>query len=136
MLYFLISVVVAGLTYISLQTEVAYFGTTASFYINMATHFLGGAFTAVGTLWIRSLINWCIRSGGFTPEGVVYKMYIPVLPIIPLIVIVLIVGTVWEVWEYYFSSSVILSVDTAKDVIMDMLGALSIGVLFGRLQHD
>ncbi len=135
MLYFLISIVIAGLTYASLQTEVAYFATDASFYVNMLTHFLGGAFTASGTLCIREIINWFVaRVQQSIPHTMVLR--IPMLPVIPLIVIVLIVGGVWELWEYYFRASVLISIDTLKDGIMDMLGAYCVGVLFGRYQHD
>ncbi len=135
MLYMLISVVIAGLTYVSLQTEVAYFATEASFYINMMTHFLGGAFTAAGTLAIRSVINHIVTY----IEPYVQRarlLTIPHIPIAPLILIVLIVGLVWEVWEFSFKESTIMSIDTLKDVIMDMLGAYCIGALFGRYQHD
>lgn len=134
MLYILVSIGIAGLTYLSLQTEVSYFGTEASFYINMMTHFLGGAFTASGTLTIRECINACIRYIRSIPALSFLK--IPVLSVIPLIFIVLIVGLVWEVWEFAFRESTLISIDTAKDVIMDMLGAYCIGALFGKHQHD
>lgn len=135
MLYMLISIAIAGLTYVSLQTEVAYFATDASFYINMCTHFLGGAFTAAGTLCIRAIVNSIVDyAKPYIPCAESFR--IPVIPVIPLVIIVLIVGGVWEVWEYYFRESVLTSLDTAKDGIMDMLGAYCIGVLFGRYQHD
>jgi hypothetical protein len=133
--YILISVVIAGLTYVSLQTEVAYFATDASFYINMCTHFLGGAFTASGTLAIRSVINQIVAY--IEPHFERARIFgIPHIPIMPLILIVLIVGLVWEVWEFSFRESTLMSIDTLKDVIMDMLGAYCIGALFGRYQHD
>lgn len=134
MIFILISGLIAGLTYLSLQTEVSYFGTEASFYINMMTHFLGGAFTASGTLAIRECINGCIRYIHSIPA--LHFLKIPLLSVIPLIFIVLIVGLVWEVWEFAFRESTLISIDTAKDVIMDMLGAYCVGALFGRYQHD
>ncbi len=135
MLYVLISALIAALTYASLQTEVSYFGTEASFYINMMTHFLGGAFTASGTLAIRSIINQCIYYSE-SLSGSLRIFHIPRLPVVPLMLIVLIVGLVWEVWEFAFRASTLMSIDTTKDVIMDMLGAYCIGALFGRYQHD
>lgn len=134
MIFIAISGVIAGLTYLSLQTEVSYFGTEASFYINMMTHFLGGAFTASGTLAIRECINACIRYIQSFP--VLSFLKIPVLSVIPLVFIVVVVGLVWEVWEFAFRESTLMSIDTAKDVIMDMLGAYCIGALFGKHQHD
>jgi hypothetical protein len=124
--------VIALCTWGSLQWETHYYGTETDFYINMLTHFLGGAFTATGVLLIRELVNTAVRGVG----PLLRWLYIPIITVGALIFIVLVVGLVWEVWEVIFKESTFMSIDTGKDVIMDMCGAYTIARLLGKNQHD
>ncbi|MFM2414613.1 MAG: hypothetical protein RI911_306 [Candidatus Parcubacteria bacterium] len=130
-----LAAVIAACTYGSLQWEVSYYNTSQIFYINMLTHFLGGMFTGAGSLFLREVVNFLLRKIEVIAPFV-KRFEIPRLPIWALVVIVLIVGLVWELWEFYFRASVLLTVDTAKDVIMDMCGAYIIGRFWGNRQYD
>jgi hypothetical protein len=108
-----------------------YYGTGAEFYINMLTHFMGGVFTALGVLIIRDTINWvCVQF------PTMRALQIPRLPLLGLVFIVLVVGLVWEGWEVVFKDNDFYTIDTMKDVIMDVCGAAFVSIIAGKKQHD
>lgn len=82
-------------------------------WFDILTHLLGGMWAAVFAAWVQSL-----RQAKLTPAF--------------CIVVVLVMGVVWELFETatgstYFPSD---TLDTIKDLLMDVIGSIAAIILF------
>jgi len=96
-------------------------GVYASLYwiwqpFDLVTHFLGGA-------WVSLMALWIIFFSDFTPPSWRRFSMLTVA-----LVAVLVVGLLWELFEFVAEvpNWVIYYQDTALDLIMDVLGSLSV----------
>lgn len=91
-------------------------------WFDILLHFLGGA-------WVSALTLWCIFYSNFWHE----ERH----PIRVTLIVTLIVGVLWEVYEYVFGVAMAAHetyiLDTAIDLVMDSVGALTVLPLFVSL---
>lgn len=115
---FVLLVIVAALHWIASYEG---FYWTLNWY-DVMMHFLGGAWTALFLLWVTR-----------TEVG---SWLFSLATLRRLIAGVIVVGVAWELYELAFGFTAVTdpgyALDTAKDLVMDTLGALAIGLSYRK----
>lgn len=88
-------------------------------WFDILMHFLGGA-------WVAAAVLWCLLLSGY-----VHTRWRPFRTAVCLTIIV---GILWEIYEYAFGMTLVeheaYVFDTALDLVMDMIGAITLSPLF------